>query len=65
MWQDDEENATVAQKLHKHRHRYVRVQRTIEMVYASTLIGVLECVPLGILQIMYALKIGQPEVIGY
>ena len=47
----EEEHQTARVKnLAKHRKRLVKIQRQILTVYAGMLVGIAECVPLGILQ---------------
>ena len=38
------------EKLQKHAKRLVNTTRTINMTYASMMLGVAECIPIGILQ---------------
>ena len=47
----DEGTLTVQQeKLQKHVKRLVKTTRTIHMTYASMMLGIAECIPLGLLQ---------------
>ena len=47
----DEGTLTARQeKLQKHRKRLVKTTRTIHMTYTSMMLGVAECIPIGILQ---------------
>ena len=39
-----------SKKLNKHIKRLVKTTRTIHMTYASMMVGIAECVPLGVLQ---------------
>ena len=34
------------------------------MIYSSMMVGAAECLPLGILQIVYSLRVGKLDVIG-
>ena len=43
-----------AKKIQKHKKRLTSTGKAIKMIYASMMIGCLECVPMGVLQILYS-----------
>jgi len=52
-------------KLEKHNNRLTKIKRQIRLVYSSTLVGFFECLPLGVLQIMYSLQCsGQSDMMS-
>lgn len=50
--------------LMKHNKRLVKTSRAIRLAYSSLLVGVAECIPLGILQIIYTQRAKMPGVMG-
>ena len=46
---DEADETQRAQRLKKHTQRLVETARTINMIYASMMVGIAESVPLGIL----------------
>ena len=47
----EEEETRTATKLFKHQKRLVKTSQEIRLVYASTLVAVAECLPIGLLQV--------------
>jgi len=50
-----------AKKLKKHRKRLVKTTRAILLTYSSLMVAVAECLPLGILQVMYSLRVAKMD----
>ena len=46
----EDEETGYALKLKSHRKKLVKATRTINLLYASMMIGIAECIPLGVLQ---------------
>jgi len=61
---DEEEQADRIAKLKKHTKRFVKTKRSIHSAYASMLVGLAECLPLGILQIIFSLRCGVPDAVS-
>jgi len=53
-----------ANKLQDHKKRLTKTLRSIRLIYASLLVGCAECIPLGILQIMYSLRVAEKDAWG-
>jgi hypothetical protein len=51
---DGAEESVRMQAIRKYKKRIIKTHRSIQLIYASFMIGIFECVPLGILQIIYA-----------
>jgi len=61
---DDEEQSDRIVKLKNHTKRLTKTKRAIQSTYASMLVGLAECLPLGILQIIFSLRCGVPDAMS-
>lgn len=52
----DREESDAEQKVKIHQTRVTKTTRDIQMLYVSIMVGMLECVPLGCLQIIFILR---------
>ena len=53
------ENASVEQRLDIHSRRLAKVALRIQSMYAGAVIGLRECLPLGVLQCIYASRVAE------
>jgi len=61
---DEKEQSDRIVKLKKHTIRFTKTKRAIQSTYASMLVGLAECLPLGILQIIFSLRCGVPDAMS-
>ena len=48
---DDPDDSSSKQKYRNHKKKLLSTTRTIRMTYASTMVGLAECLPIGVLQV--------------